>query len=147
MAAIDNLIKQVAEYQNNKVELTGKPMQKDDEKFWSKFLHTWTNIEWEEIFQFFQEVHTVNDQILNPSQLRQLDNARMAFIKSKSSHLRCMDTKPNKKFAWSVAMIMREFYNSITSTPKTIPQITRKTVTTEYRTTTTTTYHDLFDEE
>jgi len=39
--------------------------------------------------------------------------ARDAFLKDCDHHSRCMDCRPNKKYAWKAIMAMRELYNTV----------------------------------
>lgn len=140
----EDILVDVGQFLNNIIETEGE-IKPNMTEIWKTFLHKWNNDDWENIFSFLLTLANDHPELLKDYQRTQIMYARGQFLSNKTTK-RCMDTKPLKKYAWSVLMNMREIYNQISVIPT--PNNPRPKVTTEYfdDRTVVTVFHNLFEE-
>jgi hypothetical protein len=97
----------------NQIVLDTGKIERDNPTIWQGYLHQWNNEEWEDIFYAVNTVKSIHPDAFTDFNERKLVEATAVFKRAKMLHLRCMDRKSTKTYAWSTIMLMREVWNTI----------------------------------
>lgn len=95
---------------NSTIEREGY-IKPDNRRIWQTYMHRWYNDDWQDLLLELYAVYTTNPEYFRLNHVAAMRETAAVLDELGYVHDRLLDMRSYKKYAWRMAMVLREVWN------------------------------------